>query len=101
VIRTNVDFQIENRACRRHQAVIFRKRRPRYVAVFWQLSVKAICLNHRIFLAYTKGSKEKLCAMREARPATRCTTMPGYGENFSDFFAVQESLVGHVEPAMQ
>jgi hypothetical protein len=35
VIRINLDFQIENRARRRHQAAIFRKRRPRNVAVFW------------------------------------------------------------------
>jgi hypothetical protein len=35
VIRTNVDFQIENRARRRQQAAIFEKRRLRNVAVFW------------------------------------------------------------------
>jgi hypothetical protein len=33
-------FSDRIRARRRHQAAIFRKRRPRYVAVFGQLSVK-------------------------------------------------------------
>jgi hypothetical protein len=35
-------FRFENRARRRHQAAIFRKRRPRNVAVFGQLSVEVI-----------------------------------------------------------
>jgi hypothetical protein len=51
VTRTNIVFQIENRARRRHQAAIFRKRRPRYVAVFRQLSVKVIGLTRTILVA--------------------------------------------------
>jgi hypothetical protein len=41
---TNANFELEKNARRRQQAANGKKRRPRNVAVFGQLSVMAICL---------------------------------------------------------
>src|SRR2546427_2365718 len=46
-MKTTINCSANFRACRRHQAAIFAERRIRYVAVFGQLSVKAICLTMR------------------------------------------------------
>jgi hypothetical protein len=98
-IRTSVDFQLEKNVPADGIRLPFSASGNLGTSPFLGSSrSRQISLTARhdtIFLAHTKGSKEKRCALRakhvQAFAAPQCRVTD---QNFSDLFALQESLVG-------